>query len=115
MPLRCGEIYKRGSQPLLFYPPASTEPIEGPFVEIAQTIDHAPTASAARRERGVLQKFGTTLDCYSAIAVHDTGDAIHAFMGELEGDRAVRVSGATIDDVYAALTQSQLPGSDPRF
>ncbi|MEA2568419.1 MAG: hydroxymethylbilane synthase [Acidobacteriota bacterium] len=91
------------------------ETLEGPFVQIAQTIDHAQTASAARRERGVLQKFGTTLDCYSAIAVHDTGDTIHAFMGELEGDRALRVRGTTVDEVYAALTQSQLPGSDPRF
>jgi hypothetical protein len=28
---------------------------------------------AARIERGVLQKFGTQLDCYSAIAVHCSG------------------------------------------
>jgi hydroxymethylbilane synthase len=79
------------------------ETLEGEFVEIAATINHEPTASAARRERGVLQKFGTTLDCYSAIAVHDTGDEIHAFLGELEGDRAVRVSGSSVDEVYAAL------------
>jgi hydroxymethylbilane synthase len=81
------------------------ETLAGPFVDVASTINHAPTASAAMRERGVLQKFGTTLDCYSAIAVHDTGETIHAFMGELEGGRSVRVSGQSIDEVYAALTQ----------
>ncbi|MEK6374608.1 MAG: hydroxymethylbilane synthase [Acidobacteriota bacterium] len=35
-------------------------------------INHEPTAIAARCERGVLQKFGTVLDCYSPIAVHAT-------------------------------------------
>jgi hydroxymethylbilane synthase len=33
-------------------------------------INHEATALAARCERGVLQKFGTLLDCYSPIAVH---------------------------------------------
>jgi hydroxymethylbilane synthase len=41
--------------------------------EIAQSINHAPTAMAARIERGVLQKFGTQLDCYTAVAVHCSG------------------------------------------
>jgi len=78
------------------------ETLPGPFVEIAATINHEPTERAALRERGVLQKFGTTLDCYSAIAVHDTGDTIHAFLGDT---MSRRVQGRTVDEVYAALTQ----------
>ena len=35
-------------------------------------INHEPSALAARCERGVLQKFGNVLDCYSPIAVHCT-------------------------------------------
>jgi len=35
-------------------------------------VNHEPTAIVARCERGVLQKFGTVLDCYSPIAVHAT-------------------------------------------
>ncbi|MEA2337731.1 MAG: hydroxymethylbilane synthase [Thermoanaerobaculia bacterium] len=80
---------------------------------IAASINHAPTALAARCERGVLQKFGTLLDCYSACAVHATFDdgviTIRAFFGELEGDRSIRVScsgrdaDAVIEDVYRDL------------
>ncbi|HEX2123418.1 MAG TPA: hydroxymethylbilane synthase, partial [Thermoanaerobaculia bacterium] len=47
---------------------------------IARTINHAPTEAAALRERGVLQKFGTQLDCYSAVAVHDDGATLRAFL-----------------------------------
>jgi len=76
-------------------------------------INHAPTALAAHCERGVLQKFGTLLDCYSACAVHATFDAsnitIRAFFGELEGDRSIRVTRSgrdadvVIDEVYRDL------------
>jgi hydroxymethylbilane synthase len=81
--------------------------------EIAASIDHAPTALAARCERGVLQKFGTALDCYSACAVHatqqDTTITIRAFFGEIDGDRAIRATRSgededvVIDDMYRAL------------
>jgi hydroxymethylbilane synthase len=81
--------------------------------EIAASINHAPTALAARCERGVLQKFGTSLDCYSACAVHATFDdgviTIRAFFGELDGNRSIRVShngpdaDAIIDAVYRQL------------
>src|SRR5205085_8983055 len=37
---------------------------------ICAHINHEPSAIAARCERGVLQKFGTVLDCYSPIAVY---------------------------------------------
>jgi hydroxymethylbilane synthase len=80
---------------------------------VAFSINHAPTALAAHCERGVLQKFGTLLDCYSACAVHATFDdgsiTIRAFFGELEGDRAVRVTRSgrdadvVIDEVYREL------------
>jgi hydroxymethylbilane synthase len=83
--------------------------------EVALSINHAPTASVARCERGVLQKFGTLLDCYSACAVHATFDGgeitIRAFFGELDGDRAIRVTRSgrdadvVIDEVYRDLVQ----------
>jgi len=82
---------------------------------LASSINHAPTALAARCERGVLQKFGTLLDCYSACAVHATFDdgeiTIRAFFGELEGDRAIRVTrsgrdaDAVIDEVHRELLE----------
>jgi hydroxymethylbilane synthase len=82
---------------------------------IASSINHAPTALAAHCERGVLQKFGTLLDCYSACAVHatfDDGDiTIRAFFGELDGDRSIRVTRSgrdadvAIDDVYRQLVE----------
>jgi hydroxymethylbilane synthase len=82
---------------------------------VASSINHEPTALAARCERGVLQKFGTLLDCYSACAVHATFDdrdvTIRAFFGELEGDRSIRVTrsgrdaDAVIEDVYRALVE----------
>jgi hydroxymethylbilane synthase len=82
---------------------------------LASSITHAPTALAANCERGVLQKFGTLLDCYSACAVHATFDdrdvTIRAFFGELEGDRSIRVTrsgrdaDAMIEDVYRALVE----------
>ncbi|HEX3576987.1 MAG TPA: hydroxymethylbilane synthase [Thermoanaerobaculia bacterium] len=81
--------------------------------EAPTVINHAPTALAAHCERGVLQKFGTLLDCYSACAVHATFDddviTIRAFFGELEGDRAIRVTRSgrdadvVINDVHREL------------
>jgi hydroxymethylbilane synthase len=83
--------------------------------DAAASINHAPTALAAHCERGVLQKFGTLLDCYSACAVHATFDGetttIRAFFGELKGDRSLRVThsgrdaDAIIEDVYRELVE----------
>jgi hydroxymethylbilane synthase len=65
----------------------------------ARAINHAPSETAALRERGVLQKFGTRLDCYSEIAVHSTPDgAIRAFFSGL------RVHGTDVDRVYEELS-----------
>jgi hydroxymethylbilane synthase len=84
-------------------------------LEIAACINHQPTALAARCERGVLQKFGTLLDCYSACAVHATQEngaiTLRAFFGEVNGDRAIRVTrsgqdaDALIEDAYRALVE----------
>ena len=40
--------------------------------EVVRSINHAPSEAAALCERGVLQKFGERLDCYSEVAVHAT-------------------------------------------
>ncbi len=82
----------------------------GRAIEAINAINHAPTARAAVVERGVLQKFGDLLDCYSAVAVHATiGETttIRAFFGELEGDRSVCVlrSGTNDDEVVEAVYQ----------
>lgn len=64
--------------------------------EAARAINHGPSALAAHVERGVLQKFGEQLDCYSAVAVHCTADAdvitARAFISDYEGTRAIRAS-----------------------
>ena len=83
--------------------------------DAAASINHPPTALAAHCERGVLQKFGTALDCYSACAIHATFDdgtiTIRAFFGELEGDRSVRATQSgrdadvVIDEVYRELVE----------
>lgn len=69
-------------------------------IEIAQSITHEPSALAARNERGVLQKFGTQLDCYSCIAVHSSDGIIRAFYN------GVRASGTSVDEVYERLVAS---------
>ena len=77
-------------------------------IEVAEAINHAPSAIAARSERGVLQKFGERLDCYSCVAVHttatDDGVKIRAFFSDYEGTRAIRVTktAATADEAVQA-------------
>ena len=63
--------------------------------EAARSINHAPTEQAALLERGVLQKFGQQLDCYSAVAVHattGTTTTIRAFLSDYDATRAIRVT-----------------------
>lgn len=88
------------------------ETLAGRGKEIAAVLNHPPTALAAKCERGVLQKFGDLLDCYSAVAVHATIEnaiTIRAFFGEIDGDRTIRFQqrGSNPDDlidgVYEAL------------
>jgi uroporphyrinogen III methyltransferase / synthase len=48
----------------------------------ARAINHAPSETAALAERGVLQRFGTRLDCYSEVAVHAAPDGtIRTYFG----------------------------------
>jgi hydroxymethylbilane synthase len=67
-----------------------------PGREAAEAINHPRSARAARCERGVLQQFGTILDCTSCVAVHASfdGDAIvvRAFVSDFDGTSAVRVT-----------------------
>jgi hydroxymethylbilane synthase len=78
-------------------------------IEAARAINHAPSEMAARSERGVLQKFGEQLDCYSCVAVHtstnDGGVTMRAFFSDYEGTRSIRVkqTGVAIDDVVEAV------------
>ena len=78
-------------------------------------ITHAASAAAARIERGVLQRFGTLLDCYSSIAVHavvtTSTIAVKAFASQLDGSSAIRTSAefpatserSVIDHVFSKL------------
>jgi hydroxymethylbilane synthase len=71
-------------------------------IAAAGKIAHAESTAAATEERLVLQKFGTQLDCYSAVAVHRSRDGVlRAFISK--GDRSVRAEGADADQVYRAL------------
>ena len=82
-------------------------------IKAMRAINHAPSELAADCERGVLQKFGERLDCYSAVAVHAVTSngttTIRAFAADYDGRKAVRVnhSGSdprnVIDAVYAEL------------
>ena len=60
----------------------------------AGAINDETSAGAAICERGVLQKFGARLDCFSAVAVHATRDkediTIRAFVGAI-GGASIRV------------------------
>ncbi|HEY2094540.1 MAG TPA: hydroxymethylbilane synthase [Thermoanaerobaculia bacterium] len=77
--------------------------------DAAAAITHDASALAARCERGVLQKFGERLDCYSCIAVHATaagGDiTIRAFLSDYAGLTPLRVtrSGTDPDAVIDAV------------
>jgi hydroxymethylbilane synthase len=69
--------------------------------EAASRINHEPSAIAARLERGVLQKFETRLDCYSAVAVHYAEGRLRAFLSN--GTHSIRAEGPTVDEVYSRL------------
>lgn len=76
--------------------------------KVAASINHAPTAEAARCERAVLQMFEDRLDCYSAVGVHAEIGAtttIRAFFGEIDGEQSIRVqqSGSDRDALVRAV------------
>ena len=73
---------------------------------IAQSMNHEPTGRAARSERSVLQKFGHSLDCYSAVGVHaEIGRqvTVRAYFGD--GGTGIRVtkSGPNADEVVQTV------------
>lgn len=65
-------------------------------VAAAAAVNHEPSALAARCERGVLQKFGERLDCYSCVAVHATQEngelTLRAFLSDYEGTKPLHVT-----------------------
>jgi hydroxymethylbilane synthase len=69
--------------------------------EAAEAITHDPSAIAARAERGVLQKFATRLDCYSAVAVHHAEGTLRAFFSN--GTKSVDARGGSVDEVHREL------------
>ncbi len=64
--------------------------------DILERINDDGAALAAKTERGVLQRFGTLLDCHSAVAVHaeTSGDAmtIRAFFSDAQGRTAIQAT-----------------------
>ena len=76
-------------------------------IAAARAINVAAAELAATTERGVLQRFGERLDCYSAIAVHTTSEGgvltIRAFCADYEGTRSIR-SRHTGRDADAVIT-----------
>ena len=66
-PIRAGS-HSKGAHGRFW--PVLAAPGTFPAPTAAESIDHGPSALAARCERGVLQHFGTQLDCTSCIAVH---------------------------------------------
>ena len=73
----------------------------GAAVAAAQSINHEPSEIAAKCERGVLQRFGAKLECYSPVAVHATADhgelTIRAFFSDFEATRSIRVQRTDTD------------------
>ncbi|HVR38857.1 MAG TPA: hydroxymethylbilane synthase [Thermoanaerobaculia bacterium] len=76
-------------------------------IEAARSINHAPSALAASCERGVLQKFGERLDCYSEIAVHATADngaiTIRGWFSGVRAHATGPAADAVIQSVYEEL------------
>lgn len=65
--------------------------------ELVRAINHEPSETAALHERGVLQKFGTRLDCHSAVAAHWSNGVLRAFV------HGLRAEGSDVDTVYDQL------------
>lgn len=64
--------------------------------EAAASINDSSSSLAAMCERGVLQQFGTRLDCNSCVAVHASRDGgeivVRAFLSDFDGANALRVT-----------------------
>ena len=74
--------------------------------DAVRDVNHAPSETAALSERGVLQKYGERLDCYSEVAVHATvGEeiTIRAFFHGVRSLQRGHDAAAVIDAVYEEL------------
>jgi hydroxymethylbilane synthase len=82
--------------------------------ELVERVSHGPTAVAAHCERGVLQKFGERLDCYSAVAVHATAEGeeltIRAFLSDFAGTQSIRAAlkGTNPEELIAGVADGLL-------
>jgi hydroxymethylbilane synthase len=65
--------------------------------DIIRAVNHETTERAARTERDLLERFGTRLDCYSAVAVYFDGSVLRSFFSN--GTRSIRAHGPSVDDV----------------
>jgi hydroxymethylbilane synthase len=69
--------------------------------EAAAAINHPRSALAAQCERGVLQQFGTILDCTSCVAVHASFEedaiVVRAFVSDLDATSTLRVTRRGLD------------------
>jgi hydroxymethylbilane synthase len=94
----------------------AVETLRGSSVEeLVQSIDVASIRREAETERGVLQTFGTMLDCHSSIAVHartiENELVIDAFLSDLDATQILRVhravdvsrQAAAIDEIGRTL------------
>jgi hydroxymethylbilane synthase len=80
---------------------------------IVAEINHAPSALAALCERGVLQKFGERLDCYSAVAVHAScseSSGVSSASSRASSEGSGGIGGAMSSDLDAPSTP-QIPRS----
>ena len=70
-------------------------------IAAARSINDAASETAAECERGVLQRFGARLDCYSPVAVHVTTDhaslTVRAFFSDFDATRRIRVKRTGMD------------------
>lgn len=78
---------------------------------IAWSITHQPTALVARTERGLLQQFGSRLDCYTSIAAHaevtDGRIAMSVFVSDLEGARFIETfTEGRVDDPQELIVRT---------
>ncbi|HEY3054798.1 MAG TPA: uroporphyrinogen-III C-methyltransferase [Thermoanaerobaculia bacterium] len=80
--------------------------------EAAASITDKSSELAAQCERGVLQRFGERLDCYSVIAVHATTDDGELTIRAYDGVKRVRRSGRDPQEVIGSI-YDDLRASEP--
>jgi hydroxymethylbilane synthase len=83
---------------------------------VVRSINDEWSETAARCERGVLQKFGTRLDCFSCVAVHATKNdgqiTIRAFLSDYDATMPLRLtrSGTDAEKVVDEVAEELIAG-----